>query len=80
MPHKTYRSGRRFSQALEDRLQDIAKKEAVDLQRIRRQVAIDRLLARLFADGQPSKLPWALRANMPWNCGCDLHAQRRILI
>jgi Nucleotidyl transferase AbiEii toxin, Type IV TA system len=61
MPHKTYRSAADFRRALEDRLQDIAKKEAVDLQRIRRQVAFDRLLARLFADGQPSKLPWALK-------------------
>jgi hypothetical protein len=61
MPHKTYRSAADFRRALEDRLQDIVKKEAVDLQRIRRQVAFDRLLARLFADGQPSKLPWALK-------------------
>ena len=48
MPHRTYRSAAGFRRALEDRLQEIAKKEAVDLQRIRREVAFDRLLIRLF--------------------------------
>lgn len=61
MPHKIYRSAADFRRALEDRLQDIAKKEAVDLQRIRREVAFDRLLIRLFRGEQPEKLPWALK-------------------
>jgi hypothetical protein len=42
---------------LEDRLQDIAGKESVDLQRLRCQVAFDRLLARLFQGKQPLALP-----------------------
>lgn len=61
MPPKTYRSAADFRRALEDRLQDIAKKEAIDLQRIRREVAFDRLLIRLFRGEQPEKLPWALK-------------------
>jgi nucleotidyltransferase AbiEii toxin of type IV toxin-antitoxin system len=61
MTHKTYRSAADFRRALENRLQDIARKEAVDLQRIRRQVAFDRLLSRLFAGAQPGKFPWALK-------------------
>jgi hypothetical protein len=43
-----YATGAAFRRALEDRLQAIASKEGVDLQRLRRQVAFDRLLARLF--------------------------------
>ena len=61
MPYKTYRSAADFRRALEDRLQDIAKKEAIDLQRIRREVAFDRLLVRLFRGERPDKLPWALK-------------------
>lgn len=61
MSSKTYRSAADFRRALEDRLQDIAKKEGIDLQRLRRQVAFDRLLARLFKDGQERTLPWVLK-------------------
>lgn len=61
MTNKTYRSAADFRRALEDRLQEIAKREAVDLQRIRREVAFDRLLIRLFRGQQPEKLPWALK-------------------
>lgn len=50
-----------FRRALEDRLQAIAKKEGIDLQRLRRQVAFDRLLARLFQVGDPKQLPWVLK-------------------
>lgn len=45
---KKYATPAAFRRALEDRLQAIAKKEGIDLQRLRRQVAFDRLLARLF--------------------------------
>jgi Nucleotidyl transferase AbiEii toxin, Type IV TA system len=61
MPHKIYRSASGFRRALEDRLQDVAKREAVDLQRVRREVAFDRLLIRLFRGERPEKLPWALK-------------------
>lgn len=61
MPPKTYRSAAAFRRALEDRLQDIARKEATDLQRIRREVAFDRLLVRLFRGEHPDRSPWALK-------------------
>jgi hypothetical protein len=43
-----YATAAAFRRALEDRLHDVAGKESIDLQRLRRQVAFDRLLARLF--------------------------------
>ncbi|HXW54689.1 MAG TPA: nucleotidyl transferase AbiEii/AbiGii toxin family protein [Candidatus Cybelea sp.] len=61
MQPKKYTTAAAFRRALEDRLQDIARKENVDLQRLRRQVAFDRLLARLFRTEQPRALPWALK-------------------
>ncbi|MGH9716201.1 MAG: nucleotidyl transferase AbiEii/AbiGii toxin family protein [Candidatus Acidiferrales bacterium] len=61
MEPKRYATAATFRRALEDRLQDIAAKESVDLQRLRRQVAFDRLLARLFQTAQPSALPWVLK-------------------
>jgi hypothetical protein len=44
--------------ALEERLKRIAGKEGIDLQRLRRQVAFDRLLARIFSRGGWN---WALK-------------------
>ena len=61
MEPKRYATAAAFRRALEDRLQDIARKEGIDLQRLRRQVAFDRLLARLFQVGQPLALPWVLK-------------------
>jgi hypothetical protein len=61
MEPKRYATAAAFRRALEDRLQDIASKEGVDLQRVRRQVAFDRLLARLFHGAQPRGLPWVLK-------------------
>jgi len=61
MESKRYATAAAFRRALEDRLQDIAQKESVDLQRLRRQVAFDRLLARLFQAAQPRPLPWVLK-------------------
>ncbi len=61
MEPKTYATAAAFRRALEDRLQDIARREGVDLQRLRRQVAFDRLLARLFQGGEPRTLLWVLK-------------------
>lgn len=61
MEPKRYATAAAFRRALEDRLQDIARKEGVDLQRLRRQVAFDRLLTRLFKVGEPLAPPWALK-------------------
>lgn len=55
---KTYATAFAFRRALEDRLATASKAENIDLQRMRRQVAFDRLLVRLFADGHP---PWRLK-------------------
>jgi hypothetical protein len=50
---KSYSTAFAFRRALEDRLSAASKAEGVDLQRMRRQVAFDRLLVRLFAEGNP---------------------------
>lgn len=55
---KTYSTAFAFRRALEDRLNLASKAEGVDLQRMRRQVAFDRLLVRLFSKGNP---PWRLK-------------------
>ena len=61
MEPKRYATAAAFRRALEDRLQDLAGKESVDLQRLRRRVAFDRFLARLFQAGEPLALPWVLK-------------------
>jgi hypothetical protein len=48
MNPKHYTSSAALRRALEDRLQKMARDERLDLQRLRRQVAFDRLLCRLF--------------------------------
>lgn len=55
---KTYATATAFRRALEDRLASLSKTGGVDLQRMRRQVAFDRLLVRLFATGNP---PWRIK-------------------
>jgi hypothetical protein len=55
---KTYATSGAFRNALEDRLRRMAEIEQVDLNRLRRQVSFDRLLARLF---QSEAAPWALK-------------------
>ena len=61
MEPKRYATAAAFRRTLEDRLQDIAGKEGVDLQRLRRQVAFDRLLAQLFQAARLRPLPWVLK-------------------
>ena len=57
LPRK-YASGAAFRVALEDRLKRIARDESLDLQRVRRQAALDRLLCQLFARRDA---PWLLK-------------------
>ena len=71
MKGRSYKTATAFRRALEDRLAAIARSEHVDLQRIRRQVAFDRLLARLFAEGNP---PWILKG--AYALELKLHAAR----
>ena len=58
MNSNPYASPSAFRRALEDRLLQMQRAEHVDIQRLRRQVAFDRLLARLFHDANP---PWLLK-------------------
>lgn len=48
IPSKKYLTAKSFRVALEARLKQIAHSEQIDLQRLRRLVAFDRLLARIF--------------------------------
>src|SRR6516164_1635691 len=58
---KAYKTAGAFRTALEARLQNRARAEGTDLQRLRRQVAFDRLLARLFSKGPKAEYPWVLK-------------------
>jgi hypothetical protein len=58
---KQYKTAGAFRAALEARLQTRARDEKTDLQRLRRQVAFDRLLARLFSKGSKANYPWVLK-------------------
>lgn len=57
-PPRKYASETAFRVALEDRLKRLAQEENIDLQRVRRQAAFDRLLCRLFAKPES---PWLLK-------------------
>ena len=47
--------------AVEARLNETSRRDGVDLQRLRRQVAFDRLLARMFERSQPTRDGWVLK-------------------
>jgi hypothetical protein len=55
---RTYTTAGAFRRALEERLKTASLSDQVDLNRLRRQVSFDRLLARLFRE-EPA--PWALK-------------------
>lgn len=55
---RDYATATAFRMALEGRLNAIAREQAIDVQRVRRQVAFDRFLCRLFHD---SSVPWVLK-------------------
>lgn len=55
---KKYTNATAFRTAIEDRISAISKKNQVDVQRLRRDVAFDRFLVRLFEMSSP---PWALK-------------------
>jgi len=58
---KSYKTAGAFRTALENRLQTRAREEGTDLQRLRRQVAFDRFLARMFSKGPKAAYPWVLK-------------------
>ena len=55
---RDYATAKAFRRALEDRLSKIAEAEQVQVNRLRRQVAFDRLLMRLF---RTDAAPWVLK-------------------
>ena len=55
---KSYSTAEAFRRALEERLKRAALTDQIDVNDLRRQVAFDRLLARLFHE-EPA--PWALK-------------------
>ena len=57
---KKYNNAAAFRRALEDRLKNIAHKQAVPLDRLRRRVTFDRFLARLFEPERPNQ-KWLLK-------------------
>jgi len=57
MTNNRYKSAAAFRKALEDRLQAMAERERLELQRLRRKVAFNRFLARIFAE----KGGWVLK-------------------
>ena len=57
-PIKTYATAAAFRVALEERLRRRSQTDRIDINRLRRQVSFDRLLARLFHE---DSVPWALK-------------------
>src|SRR5262245_7513448 len=57
-PPRTYTTAGAFRRGLEERLKRTSMSEEIDLNRLRRQVSFDRLLARLFREEAP---PWVLK-------------------
>jgi hypothetical protein len=58
---RQYATAGAFRTALEARLNERARRGGVDLRRVRRQVAFDRLLARMFDSSQPVRDGWVLK-------------------
>src|ERR671922_996808 len=58
---RQYATAGAFRTALEARLNERARRDGVDLHRLRRQVAFDRLLARMFDASQPIRDGWVLK-------------------
>jgi hypothetical protein len=67
-----YQTARAFRAALEDRLKQLARAQGTDLMRLRRQVAFDRLLARLFAEPDPL---WLLKGGYAFELRLGTHAR-----
>ncbi len=57
-PPRTYSTAGAFRKALEERLKSASQTDEIDVNRLRRHVAFDRLLARLFRIETP---PWVLK-------------------
>lgn len=69
-----YQTARAFRAALEERLKRTARAQGIDLMRLRRQVAFDRLLARLFTESEPNP-PWLLKGGYAFELRLGAHAR-----
>ena len=69
-----YQTARAFRTALEERLKQTARAQGIDLMRLRRQVAFDRLLARLFTESEPNP-PWLLKGGYAFELRLGAHAR-----
>ncbi len=58
---RQYKTAQALRTALETKLQDMARSHGTDIQRLRRRVAFDRFLARLFSAEPPERYPWLLK-------------------
>jgi len=58
---RRYKTAQALRTALEARLQEMARSRGTDIQRLRRRVAFDRFLARLFTVEPPQRYPWFLK-------------------
>lgn len=74
LPPKKYATATAFRRALEERLKQRVQKDGGDIQRLRRQVAFDRFLCRLFLE---DPAPWVLKAATRWSFGSDPPEQPR---
>src|SRR5258708_32597373 len=74
---RTYTTAGAFRRGLEERLKRVSLTDQIDLNRLRRQVSFDRLLARLFRE-EPA--PWVFEG---WLCagvtiqGCSINGGHR---
>ena len=74
---RQYTTAGSFRTALEARLNERARRDGVDLHRLRRQVAFDRLLARMFDPSQLDEVG-SSRAAMPSRCDSTWRGRQRI--
>jgi hypothetical protein len=58
---RQYKTEQALRTALETRLQDMARSQRADIQRLRRRVAFDRFLARLFRAEAQDRYVWFLK-------------------
>ena len=58
---RQYKTAQALRTALETRLSAIARSQGTDIQRLRRRVAFDRFLARLFSAEPKDQYPWFLK-------------------
>jgi hypothetical protein len=72
--NKTFSSPASFRQSLEVRLQALSKEKGMDLERIRRKVAFERFLARLFLT---KPYPWLLKGGYALETRLEVAAPRR---